>query len=360
MGPALSCGDMSIEICNKRLEELVKLAEFQNRFLLSLCVLNFVFCIVAILGNLLVIRAVWKATMMSSTLKAMFMSLAFSDLVVGLFVQPMNGAIIAVILDKVASGNYDIAFLCPTFVTMYLSFGYFFAGTSFWSMVAIAVDRLLAVSLHLRYNEFVTTKRVVVCLALLWLTSGLVTSVYIVLPNYNDIVAVVLEVLGILVTSVAYYRVFKVARYHQNKIHSHCQVNNDLKRLKVVRVKRSAYNAFVVYTVFLICYIPNIFCGILLVVSDFRLSLITAFYITIFLIYLNSSVNLFVYCWRYREIREIMKKTMAKIFRVKVESEVVNLRTMNMITYQERRTSFHEHELVVKGPYHANQCCNFI
>ena len=320
---------MGIQICNKRLEEIVKLAELQNSFLLSLCILNFVFCIVAILGNLLVIRALRKAKMMSSTLKAMFLNLALSDLAVGLFVHPMHGVIIAVTLDKASTRNYNVDFLCPTVITMYLYFAYFFAVASFLSIVTIAVDRLLAVSLHLRYNEFVTTKRVVVCLVLLWLTSGLVTSVYIVLPNNNDIVAVLLEVLGLLVTSVAYFRIFKVARYHQNKIHGQCQVNNDLERMRVVRVKRSAFNAFFVYAVFILCYIPNIFCGILLVASDFRLSLIIAFYITIFVIYLNSSVNILVYCWRYREIREIVKNTLAKIFRVNATNEVNNLREMN-------------------------------
>ena len=335
---ALPSADMFIEICNKRLEELVKLAEFQNRFLLTLCVLNFVFCIVAILGNLLVIRALWKARMMNATLKAIFLSLAFSDLAVGLIVQPLHGAIIAITLNEIESGNYRIDFLCPTFITMYLSSAYFFAGASFWSMVTVAVDRLLAVFLHLRYSEFVTTKRVVVVLVMLWLISGLVTLVYIALPEYNDIVAVVLEILGILVTSVAYYRVFKIARYHQNKIHSQCQINNNLETMrKVAGVKSSAYNAFIVYAVFLACYIPNIICGILLVASDFRLSIITAFYITIFLLYLNSSVNLLIYCWRYREIREIVKKTMAKLLRLTIEdSEVINLRTSKLITCQDQ------------------------
>ena len=331
---------MAIDICNKRLEELIKLAEFQNRFLLSLCVLNFTFCIVAIIGNLLVIRALWKATTMSPALKAMFLNLAFSDLAVGLFVHPMHGIIIKVILDKAVRGDYGVDFLCPTFITMYLYFAYFFSGASFLSIVTIAVDRLLAVSLHLRYYEFVTMKRVVVCLVLLWLTSGLVTSVYIALPKNNDVVAVVLGVLGFLITSVAYFRIYKVARYHQNKIRSQFQINNYLERLKVVRVKRSAYNTFFVYVVFIVCFLPNVFCGSLMIVSDFRLSFIAAFYITIFLIYLNSSVNIFVYCWRYREIREIVKATVAKTFRVNAKNEVRNLRTTNS-TYREKTTGRH-------------------
>ena len=327
--------EMYINICVTRLKELVRLAEHQNHFLLSLCVLNFIFCIVAILGNLLVIRALLKASM-PATLKAMFLSLAFSDLSVGLLVQPMHGTIIAVILYKTSERNDDLDFLCPVFVTVYLMAAYFFAVASFCSIVTIAVDRLLAVSLHLRYREFVTMKRVLIVLFMLWSTSGLMALVYILLPNYNDIVAVVLEVLGLLVTSVAYFQIFKVARYHQNQIQAQCQITTDLEKMRVGRVERSAYNAFYVYAVFVICYLPNIFCGILLVTSEFSMSLITAFYVTILLIYLNSSVNLVVYCWRYREIRETVKKIFTEACRRNRNGTI----DLTNLTIQEPRTSW--------------------
>lgn len=326
---------MYINICVTRLKELVRLAEHQNHFLLSLCVLNFTFCIVAILGNLLVIRALLKASM-PATLKAMFLSLAFSDLSVGLLVQPMHGTIIAVILYKTSERNDDLDFLCPVFVTVYLMAAYFFAVASFCSIVTIAVDRLLAVSLHLRYREFVTMKRVLIVLFMLWSTSGLMALVYILLPNYNDIVAVVLEVLGLLVTTVAYFQIFKVARYHQNQIEAQCQITTDLEKMRLGRVKRSAYNAFYVYAVFVTCYLPNIFCGILLVTSESSMSLITAFYVTILLIYLNSSVNLVVYCWRYREIRETVKKIFTKACK-RNRNGTIDLRNL---TIQEPRTSW--------------------
>lgn len=282
--------------------------------MVSLCALNFLFCIVAIFGNLLVIIALWKASSVPESLKRLFLSLAVSDLAVGLSVQPMHGAIIAVILNNVESRSYNFqASLCPTIVTIYLSSAYLFSVASFLSIVFAAVDRLLALSFHLRYHEFVTCKRVEAVIGIMWLTSFLVTLVYIFLPNYNDIVAVVLEVLVISVTTAAYFKIYRIARYHQNKIHCQRQVAIDVETLNTARVKRSAYNAFFVYAVFLVCYIPNVFCGILLNVFTSSIAFIIAFYITIFLIYLNSSVNILVYCWRFREIRLIVKTTFCKM-----------------------------------------------
>ena len=284
--------------------------------MVSLCTLNFLFCIVAIFGNVLVITALWRASSVPESLKRLFLSLAVSDLAVGLFVQPMHGAIIAVILNKVESRSYNFqASLCPTIVTIYLSSAYLFSVASFLSIVFTAVDRLLALFLHLRYHEFVTCKRVEAIIGIAWVTSFLVTLVYIALPNYNDIVAVVLEVLGISVTTAAYFKIYNIARYHQNKIHCQrqLQVAIDVETLNTARVKRSAYNAVFVYAVFLACYIPNVFCGILLNVFTSSMAFIIAFYITIFLIYLNSSVNILVYCWRFREIRLIVKTTFCMI-----------------------------------------------
>ena len=218
--------------------------------MVSLCALNFLFCIVAIFGNVLVITALWKASSVPESLKRLFLSLA---------VQPMHGAIIAVILNNVESRSYNFqASLCPTIVTIYLSSAYLFSVASFLSIVFAAVDRLLALSFHLRYHEFVTCKRVEAVIGIMWLTSFLVTLVYIALPNYNDIVAVVLELLGISVTTAAYFKIYRIARYHQNKIHCQRQVAIDVETLNTARVKRSAYNAFFVYAVFLVCDLPNV------------------------------------------------------------------------------------------------------
>lgn len=297
---------MIAEECKTRLVEVAKTVHLQTQFMRSLDVLYFVFSFVAILGNLLVIHAIWKASSIPATLRKLLLSLAFSDLAVGAFLQPMYGVIITLKLEMV-----DTQFLCPTALTIHIFFTFLLAGASFLTLAAIALDRLLAVSLHLRYQELVTPKRVGIVLALLWLSAAFGASVFISLSNHNVLVAVVTEVIGFAVTTVAYIHIFKVVRYHQNQIQSQCQVQNG-QALEAVRVKKSALNTLYVYIVFLACYLPMLFSSILLFVDNSNISFLVAYNFSGFLVFFNSSLNPFVYCWRYREIRQIVKNTLGR------------------------------------------------
>ena len=122
-----------------------------RNFNVAFLYLNLVFSLVTTLGNLLVIRALWKATSVPSTLKKLFLSLSFSDVAVRLFVQLMFGVIIAVMLKVTAVGSYNFDFFCPTALTVFYFALILFASASFLTVTAIAGDRLLAISLHLRY-----------------------------------------------------------------------------------------------------------------------------------------------------------------------------------------------------------------
>ena len=59
--------------------------QFHGTAVYSLCVLNFIFSSVAAFGNILVIPALRKASSMPANIKKFFLSLAVSDLAVGLF-----------------------------------------------------------------------------------------------------------------------------------------------------------------------------------------------------------------------------------------------------------------------------------
>lgn len=303
--------DMTADFCTQKIEEYAELVHLHRSFVLHICVLNFMCSLVAILGNILVIRALQKVSSIPTTLRLLLLSLAFSDLTVGLFAQLLFAVIIAVTLNMAGSGNFES--LCPNIVTISQFSLYFLVSASCLSVAAIALDRLLAVSLHLRYRELVTPGRVVFGLLFLWIVSGLVAAVYILLPDYNDIVGVFMEVLVLFLTAVAYGRIYKVVRHHRNQIQSQHQMENQ-EAMTLVRAKRSSFNTFCVYAVLLACYLPDLCCGILVLVQKSKIAFLVAFHATGFLVFLNSSINPLIYYWRYGEIREIMKSTVKSIF----------------------------------------------
>ena len=305
---------MAAQVCHYQLEKLKLLVHHHGLFMLTFSVLHFICSIVATFGNVLVIRALWKASSISATIKKMFLSLAFSDLAVGLFAQLMFGVIIAVMLKMAANGHScNFEDLCPTITVCTLCVSALFCA-SFLNVSAIAVDRLLAICLHLRYQELATPKRVNIVLVSLWFASGVAASLYISFPSSSGTVIVIPGFVGILITTVAYARIYKVVKYHQNQINSHLQLAKPQEAVQLLRERKCAFNALFVYVVFLVCYLPHVCTVAIFISNGSQTSLLVAEVVAVFLVFLNSSINPLVYCWRYREIRKIVKTTVKKIF----------------------------------------------
>ena len=282
---------------------LQELVESQNTALFSLCVLHFVFSLVATLGNALAIRALWKATSLPANLRKFLLSLAFSDLAVGLFAHTTY-AVVFVVSNTL---NVDV----PCALILCLSLSQLVIAVSFLNVTAIAVDRLLAVSLHLRYAELVTSKRVTIVLVAIWLTSCVFPLVSVMKIN-GSVIGAILGWIGFLLTTFAYVRVYMVARYHQNQIQAQFQQRN-AQAMVLLRERKSALNVVCIYIVFVACYLP-ILCSMFADAIKGSPSVPSMF--TLFVVFLNSSLNPLVYCWRYREVRQFMKDALQKIFRL--------------------------------------------
>ena len=299
---------MAEQYCSQMLDSFSKLVHHSRSSIPAFCVSYFTFSLVATLGNLLVIRALIKASTIPANVRKMFISLAFSDLAVGLLPQLMDAIIYAVVW-KMASRGDNLAFLCPTVLSVYSYFVHFLIAASFLNVTVIAGDRLLAVSLHLRYQELVTARH----LTTVWIISCVFPILYILFPKEIEMVTAVISFIGYAVTTVAYVRIYKVVKYHQNQIYSQNQLQNAQTR-EALRQRKSAYNSLFVSVVFLACYFPFFPCTILHETNTSEISFLVAKGASVFLIWLNSSLNPIVYCWRYREIRQSVKNTVKKLF----------------------------------------------
>ena len=120
----------------------------------------------ALVGNTIVIIALWRSKSMYSATKALFYSLAFSDLATGL-TQPL---FVAYLLGAA----WDNAWLYCTVALPFSLTTSFFSMVSLWTLSIIAVDRYLALHLLTRYKTVVTVKLIVAALVLGWLISWLI------------------------------------------------------------------------------------------------------------------------------------------------------------------------------------------
>ena len=302
------------QFCKYILENRARLVYHYSAFMTTICALNLFFSLVAIIGNILMIRALSKASSISINLKMLFFSLAFSDLAVGLFAQLMHVAITATTLKMTRNGEREFDFLCPTILSLHNFFTFSLACASLFTVTAIAVDRLLSVSLHLRYQEIVTEKRVAILLLLLWMVSIAAGFTFISISRNYRIVTVAAQCVGLLVMSGAYARIYKIVRYH--KIQIRCQfqqTRSDSARRSQLRQQKSALDAFFVYVVFVICYLPHLVDSVTFMILSDSLSVVASSQATILFLFLNSSLNPILYCWRYQEIRHIVKSTLRKI-----------------------------------------------
>lgn len=113
----------------------------------------------------------------------------------------------------------------------------------------------------------------------------------------------------------AYVHIFKVVRYHQNQIQNQLPIQN-AQAMELLREQKSAINAFIVYAIFLGCFLPLLCSEALFMIKGSRTAFYVAEDVSLFLVFLNSSMNPLVYCWRYREIREIVMGVVKKLFRI--------------------------------------------
>ena len=172
--------------------------------------------------------------------------------------------------------------------------------------MAVSVDRFLAIHLHLRYQELVTRKRVVAVVISIWVSSVFVSFLMFFVPPDNfHLIILIIGVVGLILTTMAYIRIYLAVRRHKNQIQvlQVQQVEQVGEVASFSSLAKSAVGTFCVYLVFLVCYMPYL---IVLISIETKGSSIVSKQIHLFsitLTFLNSSLNPVIYCWKMRHIR---------------------------------------------------------
>ena len=268
----------------------------------------------AVMLNIVTIYALHKASTIAKPLKMLLLHLAFSDLAVGLFGQPLYISLLVKWL-QIETPSCDVYLMLSIY-------GYVFVSTSFLGMVAVSMERFLAVHLHLRYQELVTHKRVVTVVISIWVFSVLLSSITLWGPrSTRDAVSLVIAAVGLILTFVSYIRIYLTVRRHKNQIQSiqiRGEAQSDAMKNFAARIK-STVGIFYVYVLFMICFLPSLISSAAIRIFGSSIVLKRFHLLSVTLIYLNSSLNPVIYCWKMRHVRHAILNILRNMFRSRNE-----------------------------------------
>ena len=277
---------------------------------LMLCVLNAYLSYSATMLNIVAIYAIRKTSSLSKNLKTLLFSLAVSDLGVGLLAQPM---FVAHVMDSKQNNETNesynaiyIACLIPT---------NFFTYASLFSVTALCADRFLAIYLHLRYQELVTYKRVAAVVVSIWVISALISLIRFFIPKNIMYVSFVIIISACIVTATSLsVKLYLTLRRHINQIQVPQVAQNDQGE-SVQRKRKSAMASLYVYLVFIVCYLPNI-CRLFITaaIPEPRIDVKHLKFYTLTLLFLNSTLNPLIYCWKMKRIQHTIVGTLRNLF----------------------------------------------
>ena len=263
--------------------------------------------ITAILGNVLIILALRKVSSLHPPSKFLLGSLACTDLGVGLILHPIR------------SGFFlfpDHSEDCHYFWILFNITGFVFGGVSLLTMTAISVDRLLALSMGLRYKQLVTVRRVRVLVITFWIfcTFGSITVLHSLRLTLGIGCAAFLPCT--IISTFCYIKIYRTLRFSHAQVLSQShqgQKNREGTPLNKARYKKTVSTVLWAHISLLACSLPFgslvSFASITGSVDPAAQSFKVIVSLAVTLMLSNSTLNPFLYCWKMTEMRQAVKDT---------------------------------------------------
>ena len=287
----------------------VELTESSHTPLICLVGINILLAVTAFVGNLLILVALGKNCPLHPPSKLLLRSLAATDLCVGILAEPTFIAYWLSVVKK------KIDFCLFAHRVIYLT-GNMLGVVSILTMSTIAVERLLAIKLGLRYREVVTLKRIYVLLMVYCVFSIAGSTLHFLDYLLSSWYGYITISLCLAISIYSYGKIFFTLRKNcQNRIRDHVQPS-DAYQLNVVRYRKAVNSALLLQVTLVICYFPYITVAFFTTALGVSPAMYLARQVTISLIFLNSSLNPVLYCWKIEDVRNSVKETISKLCHV--------------------------------------------
>ena len=174
--------------------------------------------------------------------------------------------------------------------------------------------------------------------------------------------AISVSVMLCIVTSLLSYTIiFIKLRLHQATVHPTVQCNvhhawqpigGRIPALKIAQFKKTVTSIGLVQSALVVCYIPFVILNAILlsnsVLANSEVFGLASNLVYSTLVYLNSSLNPFLYCWRIKEVRQAVKATIKQLY-CNCLRWVPNLGDRFMKKESNCKMAFQSNEYILKG-----------
>ena len=268
-------------------------------------VINAVLAITAIVGNTVVLIALNKETSLHRPSKTLLRNLVASDLCVGFAELALVSNCISTLQEQWR--------ICQFFFHTHIMMGVICFAVSLCTLAAISVDRLLALSLGLRYRQVVTVRRIYVVVIVIWILIGVGLAILTMLNTKAAFVDAQSVIPVCLITSTfCYTRIFFILRNQQTQVHNNYpEQENQAISLNISRYRRTVSTSLWLEMSIVFYYLPYLLLAELAYrqfVKTQSPTFNSQFYSTVTVMCSNSILNPILYRWKIKEVRRVVKE----------------------------------------------------
>ena len=257
----------------------------------------------------MVLKALHRVSSLHPPSKLLYRNLAITDLCVGIIAEPL--AVIYWI--SVVNESWKICYyadLTGTFT------GNILCAVTLCTLTVKSVDMLFVLSLGIRYRDVVTLRRAKITVTVMWVLSIVGASSYF----WNPVITLWYRRIGLslclVIPTYSYTKIFLSLRHNQVQIQGYGSEGQPSQPtpLNKARYRKAVYSALWVQGTLLVCYLPYGIAVALTPAEGMRISIYLARQYTVSLVFLNSSLNPLLYCWKIREVRKAVKDSIRQLY----------------------------------------------
>ena len=218
--------------------------------LIILLVSHIFLSITAVLGNALILLALYRESSLHPASKLLYRNLAITDICVGFTVDPLGIIRFTPMANKQGHICYQV-YKCSVIIS------YALCSVSLLTMTVLSLDRFLALLLGLRYRQVVTLKRTYATITLLWLVSTINAIMYLLNPQITCLSTNIGIALCLVTSILVYSRIFLTLRHNQIQVQGHVSQGQQRQSpaipLNIARYRKAVSSVLWVQVTVVVC-----------------------------------------------------------------------------------------------------------